>query len=184
MVTTNVLNNMKLLLLVVLLALTGSCKKDIMIEDDKLSLQKIPYTGNQLKIDGYYYRDINHYLTVYFLYSDGTILYGSTFPANELQKHEDEYKTAEWQTIVKEYKHRWGLFKIEGNIIQFDRWYPSNPPLKAYVREGIILNDTTFRIAEYYRMQDGNKTNVETLDEIYQFKSFSPKPDSTNKFTE
>lgn len=184
MVKLNKLNDMKLLLLFVLLTLVGSCKKDVMRGDDKLSIQKMPYTGNQLRTDGYYYRSIDDYLTVYFLYNDGTILYGSTFLANELIKHELEYKTNEWQSIVKKSKYRWGLFEIEGNTIKFERWYPSQPPLKAYVREGVILNDTTFKINQFYRIQNGNQTDLENIDETYHFKSFSPKPDSTNSFVQ
>ncbi|MBW7845753.1 MAG: hypothetical protein H3C45_08955, partial [Bacteroidia bacterium] len=84
----------------------------------------------------------------------------------------------------KKYKSNWGVFKIEGNFIQFERWYPSDPPLKAYVRAGTIINDTTFLITESYRMQDGKKTEVKTRNETYYFKQFSPKPDSTNTFVQ
>lgn len=55
-----------LLVIITLVGLSCGCKKDFM-KDDKLSLERTPYTGNQLKIDGYFYSQINNYLTVYFL---------------------------------------------------------------------------------------------------------------------
>jgi hypothetical protein len=50
------------------------------------------------------------------------------------------------------------------------------------VRAGQILNDTTFVIAESYRMNEGKKTEVKERNETYHFKQFNPKPDSTNRF--
>jgi hypothetical protein len=80
-------------------------------------------------------------------------------------------------------KYNYGRFLIENDNIKFERWYPGSPPLPAYIRSGTILNDTTFVITEIYRMKNGNKTEVETgRNEIYHFKQFSPKPDSTNRY--
>lgn len=151
-------------------------------EDDKLSITKRPYLGSDLRFDGYYYRELNGYLTVYFLYRDGTVLYASTFTANELESQEDQYRSVQWQAQVKGIKHRWGLFDIDGGNILFERWDPSDPPLKVLTREGIILNDTVFNIKKLYRSVDGNVTDLELIDEIYKFKQFSPKPDSINVF--
>lgn len=162
--------------------LGSNCKKSNMFGDDKLSLKKEFYQDSQLKMNGYYYRNIDNHLTVYFLFKNGIILYGSTFPINELNKHEEEYKTLDWQSAIKRSKYRWGVFNIETNSIKFERWYPSEPPLKAYVREGQILNDTTFVVSQFYRLKGGRKTELETLNETYHFKPFSPKPDSTNNF--
>ena len=72
------------------------------------------------------------------------------------------------------------MFLIEDNNIKFDRWYPSERPYQAFVREGVILNDTTFHITKSYR-SNGN-TEARVRDEIYHFRKFSPKPDSTNRF--
>jgi hypothetical protein len=172
---------MKIISIVFFLAILNNCK-DMVREDDKLSISKRPYLGSNLRFDGYYYRELNGYLTVYFLYRDGTVLYASTFPANELERQEDKYRSVQWQAQVKELKHRWGLFNIDGGNILFERWYPSEPPLKVLTREGIILNDTVFNIKKLYRRVDGNVTDLEAIDEIYKFKQFSPKPDSINAF--
>ena len=166
------------------MSIASNCRKDGPLKDDELSIKRMPYTGDTIRIDGYYYITLDNYLTVYFLYRDGTILYGSTFPESELNEHEKEYNTSEWQSIVKQAKDYWGVLKIENNTIQFERWYPSDPPLKSYVRAGTILNDTTFIITESYRMQDSKKTEVDSKNETYYFKQFTPKPDSTNSFVE
>ncbi len=169
-------------LLLCLLFSLSTCKKEEEMVDI-LSIKKEPYTGTQLRTDGYYYNEYTPgYLTVYFFYRDGILLYGSSFPINELDRHETMYRNGEHYNFSKGLKDSWGVFKIDGNKILFERWYPSQPPLKAFVGSGIILNDTTFRITEYYRMQGGQKTNVESSSEIYHFKAFSPKPDSTNNF--
>jgi hypothetical protein len=143
----------------------------------------MPYTGSELRTDGYYYNEyISGYYTVYFFYKDGTVLYGSSFPTNELYLHEIQYSNGDHYNCVKNVKYYWGTFKAMDNELLFERWYPSQTPFKSYIRSGIILNDTTFKIIEFYRMQGGQKTSIESRNEVYHFKSFSPKPDSTNKF--
>ena len=152
-------------------------------KDDKLSIERTPYIGNELRIDGYYYMAWEDMIYPMFFYQNGIILDGGGFPINEVVERETEYKNGTFYSHVKEIKYSWGVFIIEGNKISFERWYPSEPPLGAYVRAGDIINDTTFKITEVYRMQNGNKTEVKTLNETYYFKQLSPKPDSTNSFT-
>jgi len=159
----------------------NSCKKDNK-KDDILSIQRVPYTGKELRIDGYYYKTWEDYIYPMFFYQNGIILNGGGFPKNELVDREIEYKNGVFYIHVKEIKYSWGVFKIEGNKIFFERWYPSEPPYKAFVNAGDILNDTTFNITESYRMQNGEKSKVQTENTIYHFKQLTPKPDSTNSF--
>jgi hypothetical protein len=169
-------------LLLCLIISANSCKKENTM-DDLLSIKKAPYAGSELRTGGYYYNEyIPGYLTVYFFYTDGTVLYGNSFSSNELSFHEVKYSNGAHYNYAKNLKYYWGIFKIEGNELLFERWYPSQPPLKAYIRSGAILNDTTFIITEFYRMQGGQKTNVESRNEMYHFKVFNLKPDSTNSF--
>lgn len=170
-----------ILIMLGIMIYSNSCNKDI-LSDDKLTLDKIPFTGNQLRIDGYYFQKMdNSIFTIYFFYNDGTVLYGGgSFPISEIEDYEVEFTSEEWITSAKESKIRWGLFQIEGNRISFERWYPSSGgPLPAYIRTGEILNDTTFLINKSIR-SDGS--NEKELNETYHFKQFSPKPDSTNGF--
>ena len=52
-------------LLLCLLFSISSCKKESKT-DDQLSLEKIPYSGSELRTDGYYYNEyISGYFTVY-----------------------------------------------------------------------------------------------------------------------
>lgn len=174
---------MKIFVLFILINTMNACSK--IWTDDNLSLPKMVYDGKELRVDGYYYFDyenIESYRTIYFLFANGVILYGSTFPLSELQKQENAYTEPGWQFPNQRPKYYWGLFEIEGDNIRFERWYPSEPPLKAYVRAGKILDDTTFVITESYRMQGGRKTEIREENQVYHFKPFSPKPDSTNVF--
>jgi hypothetical protein len=157
----------------------------LFIDDDSLSLPLTPYTGNQLRIDGYYYQiaDGSNYkdgtiFDCYFFYKNGIVItLGGG--ANSLEEM-DEY--VERCILLKYFynsKYCWGVFVIDGNIIKIDRWTPGAKPYKAYVREGIILNDTTFHITKSFR-SNGKEQNVKN--EIYHFREFSPKPDSTNVY--
>ena len=170
---------------VVLVLLVGCTCKKITGEDDKLSIPKTPYTGKQLKVDGYYYRNNgeNEYIII-FLYNDGIIIdAGGGYKKSDVPIFESEFKTIDFYNRIKQNKLCWGVFQVDGDKIAFERWYPSSGgPTHAYVRAGKILNDTTFQITESYRMQGGNKTSVSSEDEVYHFKKFSPKPDSTNVF--
>ena len=72
---------MKTVLLVLFLTFVmTSCKSDDgLLKDDDLSLSRKEYTGNQLRIDGYYYFNYTNeedYVRVYFFYKNGMILYG------------------------------------------------------------------------------------------------------------
>ena len=153
-----------------LLLLLSSCK------DDELTLQRMPYDGDELRLDGYYHRK-NPNLEIYFFYSNGIVRYGG---GGYLSFEEVEYHILNNQIVFGNSKTDWGIFFINGKTIKFERWYPSSGGgVPTYVREGIILNDTTFHITVSYR-SDGKERREEN--EMYYFRQFSPKPDSTNNF--
>ena len=171
---------MKLLILIILQMLFTQCCS-FLCDDDELSLPLIPYTGNELRIDGYYYQigdDGKGFYDVYFFYKNGIIL-NLGGGQNSLYELDEYVERCKQNKYVYSSKIGWGIFVIEGNNIKFERWYPKEKPYYAYVREGIILNDTTFHITKSYR---SNGTNYSPEDEIYYFRKFSPKPDSTNNF--
>ena len=179
---------MKFLLLTAVMSLFSNCSKDKVWKDDTLSIKRTDYTGNQLRINGYYYERYSvkngYRYNIYFFYQNGIVLYGESPLETEVVQMETNYATGGFHATAKDHKYYWGAYIINGTTIQFDRWYPSEPPLKAYVREGTILNDSTFTISTSYRMKDGNKTEVEARNETFHFKAFSPKPDSTNSFVQ
>lgn len=177
--------SMNIIFMCVLLLFCNSCKKS-RFSDDELHLFKQDYKGNQLRIDGYYFRkevfDGEETGVPFFLYKNGIILNLGGFDVGNQNEWEQNINGSEIET-ARNHKMSWGIFIIEGSLIKFEKWYPSNSRnLPAYIREGIILNDTTFKITKSYRMQNGKKTETDKEDELYYFKHFSPKPDSTNTF--
>jgi len=167
--------------LVGVLSISNSCEK--IGRDDTLTLTKHRYTGNQLRLDGYYYEEFEgKYYSIYFIYEDGTLMYGDGgFTKEEFIEHEKQFTNDVWINDVKNYKAYWGVFNIYNDSIAFERWHPSSGgPFSAYLRTGKILNDTTFVITKSVCSKNGKEG--QQLNEVYHFKSFSPKPDSTNNF--
>lgn len=155
-----------------------SCERPF-FKDDPLHVEQTYYAGDNLKINGYYYRvkDSSAGIFGYFFYRNGVVLDADA-------RGEDDYTSEEWLKHEKNTKSSWGVFRIQNKTIKYEMWEPSEPPLRAYVREGIIINDTTFLITESYRLQNGKKRDQEVINQFYHFKQFSPKPDSTNPYIE
>lgn len=121
-----------------------------------------------------------------FFYRNGTLVDAICVNLEDLLAKEESFENGSFYQHIKENKRSWGLFNIEGNTFKFEQYYPSSGSftggtgLRAFIRQGTILNDTIFHITESYRMVDGVKTEHNTKNEMYYFKEFSPKPDSTN----
>jgi len=164
---------MKTLIILAMLFNLLNCGKD---RDDKLNFLQQDFNGNQLRLDGYYYTEMEN--------SEGIIYSRYAFYKNGIVRDLGSTKNLNQVNFLNgNYKFDWGLFIIENEHIKFERWYSnSTGPYLAYVRAGKILNDTTFHITETYRLLNEEKTEFRLIDEIYHFKQFSPKPDSTNNF--
>jgi len=153
------------------------CSK--MFPDDNLTLQRIDYNGNELRLNGYYYcyfenTDIT---VIHFLFRNGIIRnaggYSRFFENNREQEMLSYYN--------KSTKTDWGVFVVDGNKIQLEQWIeaPSGVRLTVNRRSGYIENDSTIHLTESY-----NFATKETrqINELWNFREFSPKPDSTNVF--
>ena len=165
-------------LIICSLVLLAGCAKSR--QDDDLSLPLRPHTGS-LRIDGYYYNDYangshRHY---YFLFGNGVIVDARAYEISDTAKAEAYFSLPTWPVEIRKHKYGWGLFITEGNKIEFERWYPGGTPLQAFVSSGTILNDTTFHITSSRR---SNGDDDDSEDEVYHFRKFSPKPDSTNDY--
>jgi len=144
----------------------------------KLSLKKVPYKGNEIKINGYYYvktyigTEKKLYANVFFLYSNGVIINTGGYRINEdEEKFRKNIINGYNISVTKKYQYNYGLFQINDSIIKVEKWVTGNGGIpKSIFKQGKIINDTTF-----YLMYKKKK-------EIYHFKQFSPKPDSTNRF--
>ena len=166
-----------------MILLLASC--GTILKDDKLTLERMSYTGNKLRLDGYYYNINNHTNTIsssYFFYNNGIVLYGGGWPYEDMfEGLESNFISESWNESIKGKKQKWDIFQIEGYKISFERYYPSSGDgLPAGIRSGEILNDSTFIINKFYRPKTGEERELSI--EVYHFRQFSPKPDSTNIF--
>ena len=145
-----------------------------MFNDEELTLNRVPYTGNELRTDGYYYY---HWATfdspsvnstsVKFFYKNGVMLSAHSYDGIDLNRVEKEMVSL--YDKIRERKTGWGLFIINGNTIQCEEWSTSvGGGLPVYKWSAKIENSTTFR------HNDSNQT--------WHFKQFNNKPDSTNVF--
>lgn len=151
----------------------------------QLTIDKQNYTSDQLRIDGYYYEKIDgKYYSLYFFYEDGTIIHaGDGYTEQELTEQEKEMTTEEWINAVKTYGTSYGRFIVDDDSIAFERWYPSSGGFSpVYLSSGKILNDTTFVITQ--SINSGRPNGWRDKNETYHFREFSPKPDSTNPYTQ
>ena len=163
------------------MSLFNNCEK--IYPDDKLSLTKTEYTGQQLKIDGYYYtiNKFSNKASVYVFFNNGVLLnVGGGFDLTKSNDIENALSSFAFISKLKQDKTAWGLFIVKSDIIEFEHWYHSGGSQKiVYLKSGIIINDTSFQITSSKRT-DGSELRAKN--EIYYFKEFSPKPDSTNAF--
>ena len=172
-----------------MLSLFFGCYKRDESLDDKLTLKRVGYNGNELRIDGYYRHYVYvgkepspRYVIPYILYRNGIIFGEDGASIDRIVEMEEQFRNGTYAIRAAERKWQWGVFQINGNQIKYEKWAPGETPFYAFTYEGMILNDTTFVINKYYRMRDvQNKAQTEVYWE-YHFKQFSPKPDSTNRF--
>lgn len=170
----------KKILLIIAVLLFGSCDTSLQY----LTMFKTPYTGDDLRIDGYYYSSpINeNYIRVAVFYRDGFCFHTSINPKNQDTLNCIENEILLNDAFISKLKNapaHIGVFRIGNSLIEFEAWeYRS----WTYTYFGKIINDTTFIINKrVYR--SSSKSNI-TYDEntTYRFRQFSPKPDSTNVF--
>jgi hypothetical protein len=145
----------------------------------ELTLPKKAYGGNELKIDGgyYYAPDGSNYL-VYFLYRNGVVLQVGTIPAGDFTTLDNKILEISNESRYKETRIGWGVFNIALNQLSIEKWTTKEPPIPTLKYEALILNDSTFIVNK--GTLSGEKTN--TLNLTFHFRSFTPKPDSTNNF--
>jgi hypothetical protein len=129
----------------IVLAFMSSC------EDEKISLQRVPYIGNEIRTDGYYYK---HWVSkdnppenstsVFFLYRNGIKLTVGSYSSFDLEIVEKKMLNR-YESIVKQ-KSGWGVFVVTKNKIEFECWTTSvGGGLPVYKDYYYIENDTTLR---------------------------------------
>ena len=175
-----------IILSIILIMIVSSCKK--MFEDEELSMERVDYTGTELRTDGYYYYRYQYYdskedslydnFCPWILYRNGVWLYGGAWGYSRMEEVEKKFEDGSFYDLCKDRKLQWLVFQISDSVIDFEGWDTgglfSRPTVKRYAK---IVNDTTFCMCSN-RPQKGE--NV--MGWWFHFKQFSPKPDSTNSF--
>lgn len=143
--------------------------------------------NTNLRLDGYYVNKSNGrkgYGGNYpiFLYKNGIVLetYSGSFSYDsEVQAYLREYY-ANKKNLDKIEMSQWGIVHISGSTISIEMRNASfEKTEKTMIEKGTIINDSTFEMTVLYNRK-GEK--VDTFNDVYKFKKFSPKPDSTNKY--
>lgn len=156
-----------------------SCEKEL----HKLSMTKAPYTGTELRIDGYYYSNLvfTDRIGIAIFYRDGVCINTWVKPVNQdtLSYIENEILlNSAFINKIKSIPTHIGVFQIKTKSIEFETW-EAGRDIITFSHYGEILNDTTFLITKQVN-NDSGKSYSEKL--TYRFRQFSPKPDSTNNF--
>ena len=168
--------------LFVLILLFFACSKKM----DKSMMEKNTYTGNELRIDGYYYSDVSNIndIGIAIFYGDGVCFhfYAKPESLDTLTGIENCFlSNDEFIEEVKNVPQYLGVFNIFSDQIEFEIWDFGGDGITTFSHFGEILNDTTFAIKERVN-NGGDITFSENL--TYRFKNFNPKPDSTNVWIE
>ena len=170
-----------ILLMAFVLLFFSSCFWDSFWEwvnpDDRCTLEQRDYVGDNLRIDGYYYEDVeNDYATIYILYKNGVVLSPPSTSQSEMDKYYNELvDKVFWSDNID----MWGLFAVEDSLISLEYYLPSMYGHHTYLMRGTILNDSTFRMIEGRRSVD---SKYESIDHLFRFRQTEVKPDSTNRF--
>ena len=169
----------KIVFYFLLLVFCLSCEEPVIYKD--FILKKIPYIGNELRMDGYYYRyldcESNKYIAACCFYRNGIVLHmgGGALSLKEADEYVKQFMERDVNSNYE--RSNWGLFVVDNQTIKFELYYPQEYFTRwTGIMEGVILNDTTFRITSFYDLSNDERY---TVNDTFYFRQFSPKPDST-----
>ncbi len=156
-----------------------SCKKQHLV------ISKQVYSGSQMQINGYYYSVdplTNEFDHLYFFYKNGVV---RNSPVSCTSIAELDNKVTDLINFQDDYPEHWGLFTIDGYNITIETFSEVQSTDFGFGNSGSILNDSTFELNLHYSIKHNKRKNdkVITPQNSYHFRAFTPKPDSTNKFT-
>jgi hypothetical protein len=146
---------------------------------ESFNFVKRNYKGKDLNLNGYYYSLENNYTEIFFLYNNGIIYRAGSgkLDVGDIDKgvllNVKKFLYTKPDIITN-----WGTYYIDNQSIYYDMRY-SRADAPVYRRKGDILNDSTFIIKSVSRP---NGKEFKEENRIYHFRTFSPKPDSTNNF--
>lgn len=170
----------------VIFSLITNCNKNKPCKDDELSVPKSYFKGNELRIDGYYFGDVNRntikpFANIYYFYFNGVFFTSDASDLNEAEA--GTIKVDVENSFGKQIKGLWGVFKINGDVIEIERWRSRNNGCETTIYEqGNIINDTTFIIMKREYRENGTISKIESPNSTFYFRPLPQKPDSTNNF--
>lgn len=152
---------------------------DSCVLDHRISMTQTQNETNALRLDGIYlHEDSLNIVDMFFLYQDGTIL-----SRGSIQKNKLESKLAQLEISTdekyKSMKFLWGRYTIVREKIKIEKWAISDKPYRVYIKEGQILNDSTFVIN---KLSNAKGKLLRNMTETYRFRKTGSKPDSNNKW--
>lgn len=167
------------MLLVFVFICCFACKKN------KFSISPQSQNGHALRLSGYYYSKLSSgsndsLIKILFFYANGVVLY-ATSNDSQLSADEADFKSGAYYQMIKNTRNYWGPYKIDGSSLYFERWNPQEfYPIHAF--KANIINNQQFELVETYNVVRKKQKLKSALNDIYRFKSFAPKPDSSNAY--
>jgi len=161
----------------------SSCEKSGLCKDDDLNFARRDYTGNQLRVDGYYFGDpsTDNNVNIYYFYRDGVFLDKGIEPLEDAETFNFTVDVS--NEFGETIKGAWGVFQIDGSTIEIERWQSSSNGCETTLYElGEILNDSTFVITLREFRENGKVNRTEEANSEFYFRVLVQKPDSMNSF--
>jgi hypothetical protein len=152
-----------------------SCSKT-----ESLQLQKLPYFGNEIKIDGYYhnFKPTKHQYDIFFLFRNGVYRgTGGIFGEDQIINTFDSMLVTSYLNC-KIAPYCWGVFQVKNDSIFINYWtWSTSLTYPQKIATGKIVNDTTLYIMNLTQVR-GNTSASDT----FKFRKFQFRPDSISKF--
>lgn len=164
--------------LLILFVLLSSCCKNY-CKDDELQIVKKDYTGDALRMNGFYYSK-NGALVRSFLvpYRNANCIL-SNYPVDIDRLVRDLDNNSGLMSGIRKRKTSWGLIEIQNDTLKVDYWGIAKcerPLERGFFK---ILNDTTLLNFKNTSMRDMKDYFVS---DTFYFQYLSSKPDSTNEY--
>jgi hypothetical protein len=151
-------------------------------EDEKLSGKPELIASKKLRLDGYFYEldtARRPYPTVYILFRNGVLLTPGGHSRDSLTFVAESLKSEQFLKRTSTAKWMWGIFRIENDKIEIEKWYPTSGQYDVWRSSGNILNDSTFVLT---MSENQNGTQRRKIEELYRFHPLTTKPDSVSVF--
>ncbi len=147
------------------------------VQYKKLVHERRDYVEDVIKTDGYFFNlqssiksERGFDVDVLFFYKNGVFYDPFVISIQDSTNFEQEFFSKYPRFIKdKEIPYAWGIFFAKDGKLVVERWGPGAGWVHpTFIANYTVINDTTIRY-------DYNNA-------IYHFRSYSPKPDSTNQF--